>query len=62
MEHIISSAANVLHAAITIVIWEWFGKDFITWDGFGTPFKRKNRKPPSDQKKGKICTKLIYQQ
>jgi len=26
-------------------LWEWFGRDFVTWDGFGTPFRRKNRKP-----------------
>jgi len=34
---------HTLQIIATIVIWELFAKDFITWEGFGTPFRRKNR-------------------
>jgi len=45
MEYVILALEKVIGVAITIAMWEWFFKDFITWGGFGTPFRRKNRKP-----------------
>ena len=45
MEYLMQTLTDIVHAAITIAVWELFAKDFITWDGFGTPFRRKNRKP-----------------
>ena len=43
---------SVIQALITIGLWEWFGRDFATWDGFGTPFRRKNRKPNNNMSGG----------
>ena len=43
-EIIVNMMADGVGAALTIAMWELFGRDFITWDGFGTPFRRKNRK------------------
>lgn len=37
---------ELLRVVITIAVWELFAKDFITWEGFGTPFRRKNRNAP----------------
>jgi len=39
---------RIISTAIIIALWERFFKDFITWDGFGTPFRRKNRKPNAE--------------
>jgi hypothetical protein len=35
---------RVIEVAVIILLWEYLGKDLITWGGFGTPFRRKNRK------------------
>ena len=45
MEYLMQTLTDIVHAAITIAVWELFAKDFITWDGGDTPFRRKNRKP-----------------
>lgn len=34
---------RMIEVGIIIILWELFFKDFITWEGFGTPFRRKNR-------------------
>ena len=34
---------EILRAVVTIAVWELFGRDFVTWEGVGIPFRSKNR-------------------
>jgi len=41
---LLNMLTDMIGVVLTIGMWEWFVKDFVTWEGFGTPFRRKNRK------------------